>query len=83
MFPMIKSTLTEKWQTTIPAEVRRALHLKPRQRLIYELIDGGVVVRAQPETLKDLYGFLADGKTSSSKSEERDVARKARVARYK
>jgi len=80
---MIKSTLTEKWQTTIPAEVRRALHLKPRQRLIYELIDGGVVVRAQPETLKDLYGFLADGKPSASKTKERDAARQARAARDK
>lgn len=80
---MIKSILTEKWQTIIPAEVRRALHLKPRQRLIYELFDGGVVVRAESETLKDLYGFLTDGNPSASKTEEREVARKARVARYK
>ena len=80
---MIKSTLTEKWQTTIPAEIRKALHLKPRQRLIYELIEGGVMVRAQSETLKDLYGYLADDKPSASKSEERDSAREARAARYK
>ena len=80
---MIKSTLTEKWQTTIPSEVRKALRLKPRQRLIYELIDGGVMVRAQSETLKDMYGYLADDKPSASKSEERDAAREARVARYK
>ena len=69
---MIKSTLTDKWQTTIPAEVRKALHLKPRQQLIYELTDGAVLVKPQPETLKDLYGCLADDKPSASKSEERE-----------
>lgn len=80
---MIKSTLTDKWQTTIPAEIRKALRLKPRQRLIYELIDDGVMVRAQTETLNDLYGSLADDRPSASKSEEREAAREARAARYK
>ena len=80
---MINSTLTDKWQTTIPSEVRKALHLKPRQRLIYELVEGAVLVKPQPETLKDLYGFLADGKAPITKSEERELTRKARAARYK
>lgn len=80
---MIESTLTEKWRTTIPVEVRKALRLEPGQRLIYELIPGGIVVRAQPESLEDLYGLLADGKPSASRTEEREVARKARAARYK
>ncbi|MDE0157893.1 MAG: type II toxin-antitoxin system PrlF family antitoxin [Gammaproteobacteria bacterium] len=80
---MISSTLTGKWQTTIPAEVRKVLHLKPRQRLIYELVEGAVLVRPQLETLKDLYGFLADGKVPITKSEERGLARKARATRYK
>ena len=79
---MIKSTLTDKWQTTIPAEVRKALHLKPRQRLIYELVDGAVLMKPQPETLKDLYGYLTDGKPAASKGEERQAARKSRAARY-
>ena len=79
---MIKSTLTDRWQTTIPAEVRKALHLKPRQRLIYELVDGAVLMKPQPETLKDLYGYLADGKPAVSKGEERQATRKARAARY-
>ena len=79
---MINSTLTDKWQTTIPAEVRKALHLKPRQRLIYELVEGAVLVKPQPETLKDLYGFLADDKAPITKSEERELTRKVRVTRY-
>ena len=80
---MIKSTLTDKWQTTIPVEVRKALHLKPRQQLIYELTDGAVLVKPQPEMLKDLYGCLADNKPSASKSDQREAARRARTARYK
>ena len=79
---MIRSTLTDRWQTTIPAEIRKALGLKPRQRLIYELVDGAVLIKPQPETLKDLYGYLADGKSAASKGEEREVARQARAARY-
>ena len=79
---MIKSTVTDKWQTTIPAVVRKALRLKPRQRLIYELVDGAVLMKPQAETLTDLYGCLADGKPSASKDEERGAARQARVARY-
>ena len=80
---MIKSTLNEKWQTTIPVEVRKALRLKPKQRLVYELIPGGFVVRAESGTLKDLYGILADGNASASKTEERNAVRAARAERYK
>ena len=79
---MIRSTLTDRWQTIIPAEICKALGLKPRQRLLYELVDGAVLVKPQPETLKDLYGYLADGKPSASKGEERESARQARTARY-
>ena len=79
---MISSTLTASWQTTIPAEIRKALGLKPRQRLIYELVDGAVLIKPQPETLRDLYGWLADGKPSASKGEERESARQARAAKY-
>ena len=79
---MISSTLTASWQTTIPAEIRKALGLKPRQRLIYELVDGAVLIKPQPETLRDLYGWLAGGKPSASKGEERESARQARAAKY-
>lgn len=80
---MLQSTLTDRWQTTIPAEVRKALQLKPRQRLTYELVDGAVLIKPQPETLRDLYGFLSDDKPALSKSEERKKSRKVRAARYK
>jgi len=55
---MIRSTLTDQGQTTIPAAVRRALGLMPRQRLIYEIIEGGAVIRPETESLMDLAGSL-------------------------
>ena len=79
---MLQSTLTDRWQTTIPSEVRKALQLKPRQRLVYELVDGAVLIKPQPETLKDLYGCLASDKPALSKAQERKRAREARAVRY-
>ena len=38
--------------------------------------------KPQPETLKDLYGFLADGKAPITKSKERELTRKARATKY-
>ena len=55
---MIRSTLTDQGQTTIPAAIRKALGLKPRQRLRYELVEGGVLIRPETEHLMDLAGSL-------------------------
>ena len=79
---MLKSTITERGQTTIPAEVRKALRLKPHQRLTYEIRDDGVVVRPETENIMDLAGSLKSDVPAASKSEEREKARKVRRGRY-
>ena len=71
---MIRSTLTDRGQTTIPAEVRQALKLKPRQGLIYELQGGSVVVRPEGETLMDLDGCLGAPGTVPPSAEEAAAA---------
>ena len=53
---MITSTLTSKGQTTVPVEVRRALGLKPRQRIIYEVRGGKVTIKPETTTIMDFYG---------------------------
>ena len=59
---MPQSTLTDKGQTTVPAEVREALNVKPRQQLEWIIQDNGTaVVRAQPSAL-DLFGSLRPAK---------------------
>lgn len=82
---MIESTLTNDWGTTIPAPVREALGLQPNQTLTYELVEGGVVVRpanSKPITMADLAGSVKSDVPYTSKADERDGARAARLHRY-
>ena len=51
---MITSKLTSKAQTTIPQPIRAALELQPGDELLYEIIDGRVMLaKAQRETVAD------------------------------
>ncbi len=79
---MIRSTLTDRGQTTIPAEVRKALNLKPRQQLTYEIQEGGVFIRPETQSLMDLAGAIKSAVRAGTKQEERDHARSRRVGRY-
>jgi antitoxin PrlF len=74
---MAQSTITDKFQTTIPLEVRVALKLKPRQRISYELqSDGSAILRPEPE-LDDLFGSLKLKKSVAASREEKQAARVA------
>jgi len=74
---MPQSTLTDKGQTTVPAEVREALKIKPRQQLAWEIQDdGSVVVRPQPSAL-DLFGSLKPVKAFPGLKEEKAGTRRA------
>ncbi len=53
---MLRSTLSDSGQTTIPAPIRKALNLKPRQKLVYEIRNDGFFIKPENETLMDLYG---------------------------
>jgi AbrB family looped-hinge helix DNA binding protein len=51
--------LTSKGQVTIPAEIRRSMKLKPRDRVVFtRLSDGTLVVRAKNKSVADLMGIL-------------------------
>ena len=52
------SRLTSKGQTTIPAEVREYLGLKPGDRIVYSLKDGKVELKARNLRAVDLIGML-------------------------
>jgi len=74
---MTQSTITDRFQTTIPQDVRVALKLKPRQRVSYELRrDGSAVMRPIPR-LDDLFGSVKLGRPAASIREEKAAARKA------
>ena len=62
----VESTLTDRYQTTVPETVRRALQLGKRDKIHYTIRPGGEVVlsRAQPmeehdPVLGQFLGFLA------------------------
>jgi antitoxin PrlF len=72
---MTQSTITDKFQTTIPREVRKALGLKPRQRVSYEIrSDGSAVLRPEPD-LDELFGSLKPKRPVVSAADEKVAAR--------
>jgi bifunctional DNA-binding transcriptional regulator/antitoxin component of YhaV-PrlF toxin-antitoxin module len=72
-----QSTITDKFQTTIPREVREALKLSPRQRLSYEVRpDGSAILRPAPG-LEELFGSVKLGRPAASSREEKQAARAA------
>ena len=74
---MMQSTITDKFQTTIPVKVRQALKLKPRQRVSYELrSDGSAVLRPEPQ-LDELFGSIKLKKPVAPSRKEKQAARAA------
>lgn len=45
---MTHSTITQKGQTTLPVHIRRALHLKAGDKLVYEIQGDAVLIRPHP-----------------------------------
>ncbi len=77
---LAQSTITDKFQTTIPLEVRVALKLAPRQRLSYEVRpDGSAVLRPVPR-LDELFGSVKLDKPAATVREEKQAAREAIAA---
>ena len=74
---MKQSVITDKFQTTIPLEVRKALKLRPRQRIAYEIReDGSAVLRPLPG-LDDLFGSLKLKPPVGSPRQEKQAGRSA------
>lgn len=82
MHCMLRSTLTDRGQTTIPAKVRKALNLKPQQQIRYEIREEGVLLKAERESLMDLAGVLKSDIPAARKDTERSSARSARIKKY-
>ena len=61
----VESTLTDRYQTTVPQTVRRALRLGKRDKIHYTIRPGGEVVLTRAEVIDDdpvlgqFLGFLA------------------------
>jgi antitoxin PrlF len=74
---MTHSTVTSKGQTTIPEKIRKALGIKPGDRLEYEVEGERATIRVHPG-LRSLKGVLASSKGKRMKfAEIREAAAKA------
>lgn len=49
----VESTLTDRYQTTVPETVRRALKLRKRDKIHYTIRPGGEVVLSRVEAIED------------------------------
>ena len=75
------STITSKGQTTIPEKIRRALRIKPGDRLEYEVEGDRATIRVHPG-IQSLKGVLASKKGKGmSFTEIREAAAKSARAR--
>jgi len=54
----IYASVTERGQVTIPAEVRKALGIGKRDKVIFAIDDGEVVLKKPRFTLETVYGAL-------------------------
>ncbi|HLZ11773.1 MAG TPA: type II toxin-antitoxin system PrlF family antitoxin [Candidatus Acidoferrum sp.] len=74
---MTHSTVTSKGQTTIPGKIRKALQIKPGDRLQYVVEGDHATIRVHPGT-RSLKGVLASKKgRKKSFGEIREAAAKA------
>ncbi len=56
---MSEAAVTTKGQITIPADIRRAMRLKPKDRVVFTVMhDGTTVMRAKTRNIADLKGML-------------------------
>ena len=75
----ITTTTTQRNQVTIPAEVRRLLGLKPRDKVAFTIEEGGEVrLAAASFTLESAYGSV---KPTRNPEDFEEVSRKAKDAK--
>ncbi len=67
-------TMTSKGQTTVPAEVRDILQLKPGDKIRYVVRNGEIIMKAKNKRAIDLAGILHRPGMSAMTLDEMDEA---------
>lgn len=76
------STITSKWQVTIPGDIRKEMDVQIGERLAWEVKDGVVTARRLPR-LSALAGCLAPGSAPGVKADEKSAWANASISRHK
>jgi antitoxin PrlF len=53
-----ESRVTQKGQVTIPADIRKQLGIKPRDRVRFEVVDDAIKITRATSKILDLYGSV-------------------------
>lgn len=67
------SSLTSKGQVTIPAAIRKALGLKPRDKVAFRMVNGTVRIEPAKVSVLDSYGKVKIKGFKSMKQLRRDT----------
>jgi len=83
----VVSTITSKWQVTIPEDVRKEIPLKIGQRIVWE-VEGDKLVGRRVRPMSELAGCLKSDAASKGKDlpgafAQAAVARHDRIAKQK
>jgi AbrB family looped-hinge helix DNA binding protein len=73
------ASITSRGQVTIPVEVQRKLGLKPRGKVVFEIIDGTVRLGRPKFTVATLYGSVEPLTDQYSIEEMIEIAREEHV----
>jgi antitoxin PrlF len=71
------STVTDKGQTTVPFEIRRALKIKPRQRIEWVIGKDGTAIIRPVRSVSELAGCFKSNIQFPGLKEEKEVAARA------
>jgi AbrB family looped-hinge helix DNA binding protein len=67
-------TITAKGQVTIPVEIRRLLGVKPRDRIVFRIVEGKVELQPTTMTLEATFGAVKPRSRPEDFSALRDTA---------
>jgi AbrB family looped-hinge helix DNA binding protein len=81
----MKTTVSVRWQTVIPQEVREALRIEPNSKLEWEVRDGCIVVYPIPvDPIRAARGMFREGGPTTEdllKERRRDLEREEEAER--
>ena len=77
----ITSTITSKWQVTIPEEVRKEITLKVGQRIAWE-VEGDKLVARRVPSISELSGCFKSDAPGDNEADSRRAFAKAAMARH-
>ena len=70
---MLETTMTQKGQVTVPAEIRARLGLKPRDRVRFEMAGNEVTLRPAPSRIAHHFGAVRVSGDALDARQEREA----------